>query len=147
MRKDTKVGGGKLWKWNTLKIFAPPSAQRNFFKCSPLTWNPGSAPGLSRCMRFKYHLLRNLINMMLLDVSEYRNLWIKEPVEEKRSTVGTHMNVEYLRCFFFINIRIMISLFIGIFRVHVLILLMFSFQRCTFSHVLWHMQGGASSEI
>jgi hypothetical protein len=25
-------------------IFAPPSARRNFFK-SPLTWNPGSAPG------------------------------------------------------------------------------------------------------
>ena len=26
------------------KFFAPPSAQRNFFKCAPpLTWNPGSA--------------------------------------------------------------------------------------------------------
>ena len=21
----------------------PPSARRNFFKCTPLTWNPGSA--------------------------------------------------------------------------------------------------------
>ena len=29
---------------NTPKIFAPPSARHNFFKCAPLTWNPGSAP-------------------------------------------------------------------------------------------------------
>ena len=29
---------------NTPKIFAPPSARRNFFKSAPLTWNPGSAP-------------------------------------------------------------------------------------------------------
>jgi hypothetical protein len=29
---------------NTSKIFAPPSARRNFFMCAPLTWNPGSAP-------------------------------------------------------------------------------------------------------
>jgi hypothetical protein len=27
-------------------MFAPPSARRNFFKCGPLTWNPGSAPYL-----------------------------------------------------------------------------------------------------
>jgi hypothetical protein len=26
------------------KFFAPPSARRNFFKCAPLTWNPGSSP-------------------------------------------------------------------------------------------------------
>ena len=27
------------------KIFAPPSARRNFFKCAPPpTWNPGSTP-------------------------------------------------------------------------------------------------------
>ena len=26
-------------------MFAPPSARRNFFKCAPLTWNTGSAPG------------------------------------------------------------------------------------------------------
>jgi hypothetical protein len=29
---------------NTPKMFAPPSALCNFFKCAPLTWNPGSAP-------------------------------------------------------------------------------------------------------
>jgi hypothetical protein len=30
---------------NTPKIFAPPSARPNLFKCThPLTWNPGSAP-------------------------------------------------------------------------------------------------------
>ena len=39
--------GVKSWFFtrNTPKIFAPPSARRNFFKCAPpLTWNPGSAP-------------------------------------------------------------------------------------------------------
>jgi hypothetical protein len=41
-------GGVKSWffKRNTPKIFAPPSARRNFFNSAlpPLTWNPGSAP-------------------------------------------------------------------------------------------------------
>ena len=40
--------GVKSWFFarNTPKMFAPPSARRNFFKCAPpLTWNPGSAPG------------------------------------------------------------------------------------------------------
>jgi hypothetical protein len=40
--------GVKWWFFtrNTPKNFAPPSAQCNFFKCTPpLTWNPGSAPG------------------------------------------------------------------------------------------------------
>jgi hypothetical protein len=38
--------GVKSWFFtrNTPNIFAPPSARRNFFKCAPLTWNPGSAP-------------------------------------------------------------------------------------------------------
>jgi hypothetical protein len=31
---------------NTPKLFAPPSARRNFFSVHPLTWNPGSAPEL-----------------------------------------------------------------------------------------------------
>jgi hypothetical protein len=31
---------------NIPKIFAPPSARRNFFKCALLTWIPGSAPDL-----------------------------------------------------------------------------------------------------
>ena len=41
---------GKIWFLAKIlifhtKIFAPPSARRNFFKCaSRLTWNPGSAP-------------------------------------------------------------------------------------------------------
>ena len=37
----------KIWfcTRNTQNIFTPPSARRNFFKCAPLTWNPGSAPG------------------------------------------------------------------------------------------------------
>ena len=40
--------GVKSWFFtrNTPKIFAPPSARRHFLKCAPLTWNPGSAPGL-----------------------------------------------------------------------------------------------------
>ena len=38
--------GVKSWFFtrNTSKIFAPPSARRNFFKYAPLTWNPGSVP-------------------------------------------------------------------------------------------------------
>ena len=28
------------------KIFEPISARRNFVKCAPLTWNPGSAPAI-----------------------------------------------------------------------------------------------------
>jgi hypothetical protein len=38
--------GVNLWLFtrNTPNIFAPPSARRNFFMCTPLTWNPGSAP-------------------------------------------------------------------------------------------------------
>ena len=41
----------KIWFFtrNTPKMFAPPSARRNLFKCSPpppLTWNPGSAPDI-----------------------------------------------------------------------------------------------------
>ena len=41
--------GLKSWFFtrNTSTIFAPPSARRNFFKFTPpLTWNPGSAPGM-----------------------------------------------------------------------------------------------------
>ena len=36
--------GVKSWFFtrNTPTIFVPPSARRNFFKCTPLTWNPGS---------------------------------------------------------------------------------------------------------
>jgi hypothetical protein len=32
---------------------APPSAGRHFFKCAPLTWNPGSAPGVG--IYYFYH--------------------------------------------------------------------------------------------
>jgi hypothetical protein len=50
-RPPPKIGkiwffGVKSWFFtrNTPKIFAPPFARRNFYKCVPLTWNPGSAP-------------------------------------------------------------------------------------------------------
>ena len=38
--------GVKSWffTWNTPKISMPPSSRHNFFKCTPLTWNPVSAP-------------------------------------------------------------------------------------------------------
>ena len=42
--------GVKSWFFtrNTPKLFAPPSARRNFFKCAPPpNLNPGSAPGIS----------------------------------------------------------------------------------------------------
>jgi hypothetical protein len=46
--------GVKSWFFtrNNPTNFTPPSSQRNFFKCAPpptpLTWNPGSAPGVGR---------------------------------------------------------------------------------------------------
>jgi hypothetical protein len=45
--------GVKSWfiTRNTPKLFAPPSARRNFFKCVPLTWNPGSAHLMSLWVR------------------------------------------------------------------------------------------------
>ena len=46
---------------NTPKTYAPTFARRNFSKCSPLTWNPGSATGVRFCLLssqqgFKWHL-------------------------------------------------------------------------------------------
>jgi hypothetical protein len=53
--------GVKSWFFtrNTTKFFAPPSARRNFFKCAPLTWNPGFTPDyhmtlFSSCFAFFY---------------------------------------------------------------------------------------------
>ena len=58
--------GVKSWFFtrNTPNIFAPPSARRNFFKCAPLTWNPGSAPALQTwcclsCLLSTYTFLPN----------------------------------------------------------------------------------------
>ena len=41
-----KKFGVKSWFFtqNTPKMFASPSTQSNSFNCTPLTWNPGSAP-------------------------------------------------------------------------------------------------------
>ena len=68
--------GVKSWFFtrNTPKMFTPPSA--TFFKCAPLTWNPGSAPVVHVycwqrhlnahnqsyiCILFpKFHLLKHL---------------------------------------------------------------------------------------
>ena len=51
-RAPAKIGKNMIFcakSWfftrNTQKIFAPSSARRDFFfKCAPLTWNPGSEP-------------------------------------------------------------------------------------------------------
>jgi hypothetical protein len=54
--------GVKSWFFtrNTPKIFEPISARRNFFKCAPLTWNPGSAPAICSVSLLKLcSLLRN----------------------------------------------------------------------------------------
>ena len=45
---------------NTPKLFAPPSARRNFFKCAPLTWNPGSAPVICSSGQWSCELLSSL---------------------------------------------------------------------------------------
>jgi len=59
--------GVKSWFFtrNTPKMFAPPSVRRNFFKCPPLTWNRGSAPGINPPTCHKW--LTNFI--------EYTSLW------------------------------------------------------------------------
>ena len=51
--------GVKSWFFtrNTPKMFAPPSARRNFFKCAPLTWNPGSALACWLCPCIVYSFL------------------------------------------------------------------------------------------
>jgi hypothetical protein len=52
--------GVKSWFFtrNTPKIFAPPSARHNFFKCTPPppppTWNPGSVPDICRLLDHVY---------------------------------------------------------------------------------------------
>ena len=48
--------GVKSWFFtrNTPTNFVPPFARRNFFKCAPLTWNPGSAPGLGVILCWSY---------------------------------------------------------------------------------------------
>jgi hypothetical protein len=59
----------KIWffTWNTPKIFAPPSARRNFFKCTPpLTWNPGSTPVYYLCkLDYPLKSVKVIINKIL----------------------------------------------------------------------------------
>jgi hypothetical protein len=55
--------GVKSWFFtrNTPKMFAPPFARRNFFKCAPLSWNPGSVPVKEMAypmLRFYYTIVR-----------------------------------------------------------------------------------------
>jgi hypothetical protein len=76
--------GVKSWfsTRNTPKIFAPPSARRNFFKCAPLTWNPGSAPDL---------VVKE--NIVFLDLSEFtlisniRRHYTTRSVLQKKNTI------------------------------------------------------------
>jgi hypothetical protein len=64
--------GVKSWFFtrNTPKIFAPPSARRNLFKCAPLTWNPGSVPAkymyvIKSCNHDISETIRNIDNFQL----------------------------------------------------------------------------------
>ena len=69
-------------------MFAPPSARRNFFKCAPLTWNPGSAPadGYSR----NTSCALNLISTFLLYFIVY---WLHTMVS---SATHTHTHTSPL---------------------------------------------------
>ena len=51
--KKCDFWGVKSWFFtrNTPNIFEPPSARRNYFKCTSLTWNPGSTPAIYRTGR------------------------------------------------------------------------------------------------
>ena len=54
--------GVKSWFFtrNIPKFFAPPSARRIFFKCTPLTGNPGSAPEM-----WQWNLLFRIFSLTL----------------------------------------------------------------------------------
>ena len=56
--------GVKSWFFtrNTPTIFAPPSALRNFFKFTPLTWNPGSAHAATCFCSFPWRWYRQSIS-------------------------------------------------------------------------------------
>jgi hypothetical protein len=79
--------GVKSWFFtrNTPTIFAPPSARRNFFKCAPLTWNLGSAPGLYNILYFLwlynelFIILYNILKIAELDCCQIIILSIYVP--------------------------------------------------------------------
>ena len=52
--------GIKSWFFtrNTPTNFTPPSVRRNFFKCVPPKWNPGSAPGTQKLFSRSFGLDR-----------------------------------------------------------------------------------------
>ena len=54
---------------NTPTNFAPPSARRIFFKCAPLTWNPGSAPEMWYNMTNEWKKVVNFI--MVFDTFDW----------------------------------------------------------------------------
>jgi hypothetical protein len=63
-----KIGKNKIfWRkivifhTKTPNIFVPPSARCNFFKCAPLTWNPGSAP-VNHIQRYREDIIIHITN-------------------------------------------------------------------------------------
>ena len=88
---------GKIWffsvkSWfftrNTATIFAPPSARRIFFKCAPLTWNPGSAPEYYR--RINIHFKgTGIFDLKRTQIYTHTFAW-SEVID----------NIEFWSCFF-----------------------------------------------
>jgi hypothetical protein len=56
--KYCSISGQSVKSWFFTRFtptnFAPPSARCNFFKCAPLTWNPGSAPEYHRRININF---------------------------------------------------------------------------------------------
>ena len=69
--------GVKSWFFtrNTPKIVAPPSARCNFFKCAPLTWHPGSAPGAVIYLCARGVDIGSLSTIFLWNVGTVSTVW------------------------------------------------------------------------
>ena len=94
--------GVKSWFFtrNTPKIFAPPSARPNFFKCTPLTWNAGSAPAFLIKDLHKKLLRAKNITSHLVKNTYYKILYIWQP---KKISSRVFLCREILRCHFVLN--------------------------------------------
>ena len=97
--------GVKSWFFtrNTPKLFSPPSARRNIFKCAPpLTLNPGSAPA-KRIMCEKNIKYRSVYSLFLQELNR--------PIDEydmlrKKSSISKYPHYyQWLKFYLFYDIK------------------------------------------
>ena len=81
------------------KNFAPPSALCNFFKCAPLTWNPGSAPVCDHSGAYTW------ITIVFTAIVIYKWNGISRIMQEKVAKyiyIFFKLNISSYTCFFLI---------------------------------------------